>query len=217
MDKNVKNGQNDEMDEATASLSSQKLEGPEIKILLIIFYFTCTTCTLTCITLFTLLPQHITPPPHAYTNPGCFNTIPAHMYNMPRQYHATPPRCLREISNAPVLSISHYLTYMRIQSQKHFLGDYNKVFVPLHCFIQAGITVERLWHQQSTKKKENIEKRQPAKQTKNMQYNVVASAHGFTTLKARNTTIMRRQMPLVYVHILNNGYLSQRCWRKPPS
>ena len=113
MDKNVKNGQNDEMDEATASLSSRRVlgaaarglvclnrhicwysiggpEGPDIKIL-IIFYFTCTTSTLTCITLVTLVPQPVTTRTHTYTNPGWFNTIPAHMCNTPSEYHATSP------------------------------------------------------------------------------------------------------------------------------
>ena len=89
MDKNGKNGQKDEKDfgncdevisesigswDTMVSISKSSylplwyLEGPELKII-IIFYFTCTTCTPTCITLVTLVPQHITPPTHAYTNP----------------------------------------------------------------------------------------------------------------------------------------------------
>ena len=119
----------------------QYLEGPELKII-IIFYFTCTTCTPTCITLVTLLPQPVTTRTHACTNSRCLRYIPSHMYNTPRQQHTTSPSSLGDYLVTLAWVISHYLAYMRIQSQKHFLGGYNKVFVPFHCFAQAGTTVE---------------------------------------------------------------------------
>jgi hypothetical protein len=44
----------------------------------------------------------------------------------------------------------------------------------------------------------------------------VTNPHGVVTLTERNTTTMRRQMPLVYcIYILNNRYLSQRYRHRP--